>query len=62
MTHTRNISRQRPTKAALPVFNAWLASILPNWPGTIFDAANLAYFIFVQAPLSKIFGFQLPIL
>ncbi len=62
MTHTRNISRQHPTKASIPVLNGIVASILPNWPGTIFDAANLAYQIFVLAPLSKVFGFSMPLI
>ena len=62
MTHTKNISRELPAKATFGLINKGMATVLPNWPGTIIDVWNLLWYAIVVTPASTFFGFTKPTL
>lgn len=62
MTHLHIVSKEAPAKATVGIANKGVATLVPNWPGTLVDFANLAWYICVTAPASKVFGFTPPAL
>lgn len=58
MTHTKRISRELPAKALAPFPSMKLATLLPNWPATPVDLANILWDGLVVQPAAKVFGFD----